>query len=164
MVSSFSVPQRLLHWLMAALIFFNLIFTDAIETLARIGADGGTPTPEQVDAANIHAYVGIGILVLGLARLCLRLIQGVPPEPQEEPLPLRLAARLGHWAFYILFLVMPLAGIGAYYFGNETAGFLHAGPMKLLMWVLVIAHVAGALMHQFYWRTNVMKRMTSGIS
>lgn len=164
MASSFSVPQRALHWIMAALILFNLLFTDAMETYARLAFRGQTPTPEQISAANIHAYVGITVLVLGLVRLCLRFVQGVPPEPTEEPPVLRLVARISHWAFYALFFVMPFAGIGAYYFGNKSAAFAHAGPMKVLMWVLIVAHIGGVLMHQFYWKTDVLKRMTSGVS
>lgn len=162
MASSFSVPQRVLHWIMALLILFNLFFTEAMETYGRVFFGGQTPTPEQVAAANIHAYVGITVLVLAVVRLCLRFVQGVPPEPQQEPPFLRVVAKISHWAFYALFFVMPFAGIGAYYFGNKTAAFAHAGPMKMLMWTLIIAHIAGALVHQFYWKTDVLKRMTSG--
>jgi len=161
---SFSLAQRILHWIMAALIIFNLLATDAMEEYARVFFGGQAPTPDQVSAANIHAYVGITILALAIIRLCLRLVQGVPPEPKEEPALLRFAAKLGHWAFYALFFVMPFAGIGAYYFGNKTAAFAHAGPMKLLMWVLIVTHILGALVHHFYWKTDVLKRMTSGVS
>lgn len=163
MAASFSVPQRIMHWIMAALIIFNLIFTDAMETYARVFFGGQTPTPDQVNAANIHAYVGITTLVLAVIRLCLRFIHGVPAEPREEPPFLRFVAKLSHWAFYALFFVMPFAGIGAYYFGNKTAAFAHAGPMKMLMWVLIVAHILGSLVHQFYWKTDVLKRMTSGV-
>ncbi len=34
--------------------------------------------------------------------------------------------------------------------------------MKLLLWLLIVAHVGGALVHQFYWKTNVLARMTHG--
>ncbi|MCJ9674208.1 MULTISPECIES: cytochrome b [unclassified Neorhizobium] len=162
MASSFTVPQRILHWLMAALILFNLLFTDAMETAGRLMFRGQTLTPEQVSSANIHVYVGIGVLVLGLIRLCLRLVQGVPPEPRQEPPLLRAVAKISHWAFYALFIAIPLAGIGAWYFGNKTAAFVHTGPLKLLMWALIVAHIGGALVHQFYWKTDALKRMTSG--
>ncbi|MBW6423910.1 cytochrome b [Rhizobium sp. XQZ8] len=160
---SFSLAQRILHWIMAALIVFNLLVTDAMEEYANVFFGGRTSTPDQVNAANIHAYVGITILVLAIIRLCLRLIQGVPAEPKEEPALLRFVAKTSHWAFYALFFVMPFAGIGAYYFGNKTAAFAHAGPMKLVMWALIAAHILGALVHQFYWKTDVVKRMTSGV-
>lgn len=160
---SYSVPQRLLHWLMALLIFFNLIFSDGMEDWNRLMRRGETVTPDDVASANIHAYVGIAILVLCLIRFTLRLVQGAPDAPAAEPALLKLAAKLAHWTFYALFLVMPITGIAKYYFGNETLGFLHGGPLKLLLWVLIIVHVLAALLHQFYWKTDVLARMTRGV-
>src|SRR6218665_3243883 len=157
---SFSVAQRILHWTMALLIFFNLLFTEGVEKWGREFFGGREPTPDQVSSANIHAFVGITVLVLAAIRLCLRFIQGAPPEPKEEPFLLRLAARVAHWAFYALFFIMPFAGIGAYFFGNKTAAFAHIGPMKNVMWALIAAHILGVLVHQFYWKTNILKRMT----
>ncbi|MFB2551252.1 cytochrome b [Ensifer soli] len=160
--TAYSIPQRALHWAMALLILFNLIFSDGIEVWDRMTDRGEPLTPDQASAANLHAYVGIAVLVLALVRLCLRLVQGVPPAPAEEPPVLRLASTVAHWTFYALFVLMPLAGIGKYYFDNDTAGFLHAGPLKSLMWVLIVVHVAAALVHHFYWKTDVLRRMTSG--
>jgi len=160
---SYSVPQRLLHWLMALLIFFNLIFSDGMEHWNRLMRRGETVTPDDVASANIHAYVGIAILVLCLIRFTLRLVQGAPAAPAEEPPPLKLAAKLAHRTFYALFLLMPVTGIAKYYFGNETLGFLHGGPLKLLLWVLIVVHVLAALIHQFYWKTDVLARMTRGV-
>jgi cytochrome b561 len=112
--------------------------------------------------ANIHAYVGLSILGLTVFRLFVRFQHGVPEEPPEEPPLFQLASKIGHWAFYGLLILMPFLGIGAYYFGNMTAGFLHEGPVKALLWLLIVAHVAAALVHQFYWKTNIIKRMTRG--
>lgn len=160
---SYSIPQRVLHWGMALLILFNLLFTDGMEHWNRLVARGETVTPDDIASANIHAYVGIAILVLAAVRLCLRFVQGVPVASDVEPLPLRLIAHITHGLLYALLFAMPLAGIGAYYFGNETAGFVHADVLKILLWVLLAGHVAGALVHQFYWKTNVLARMTRGV-
>lgn len=160
--TSFSVSQRVLHWLMAALIVFNLIFTEGIEIWNRAVRNGGVATPEQISAANIHAYVGIAVLVFAVLRLALRLVRGAPEAPAVEPPIARLASKVAHGAFYLLFFALPLSGIGRYYFGVEAAGEVHGGPLKLLMWVLIVVHVAAVLVHQFYWKTDVPKRMTSG--
>lgn len=147
---------------MALLIFFNLIFSDGIETWDRL-QDTGTPlSADQAFAANLHAYVGIAILVLAVLRLGLRFVSGAPDAPANEPALAKLAGKIGHGIFYLLFFIMPATGIAKYYFGVDTAGFLHAGPLKLLMWVLIVAHVAAALVHQFYWKTDVLQRMTKG--
>ncbi|NKJ95691.1 hypothetical protein GFM14_29870 [Rhizobium leguminosarum bv. viciae] len=73
-----------------------------------------------------------------------------------------LAARLAHAGLYILIFAMPLSGIAAYYFGIDPAGSFHAGVLKIILWALIAAHVAGALVHQFYWKSNVLRRMTLG--
>ncbi|MBB6223792.1 cytochrome b561 [Rhizobium leguminosarum] len=159
---AYSLNQRFLHWTIALLIFFNLLFPDGMNVWHRLMRRGEVPTPEQVASANIHAYVGIAILLLAIIRLGLRFAKGVPDEVAEEPAIFRLAARLAHAGLYILIFAMPLTGIAAYYFGINPAGSFHADVLKIILWALIAAHVAGALVHQFYWKTNVLRRMTLG--
>lgn len=159
---SFSLSQRALHWIMALLILFNLLFSD---DMVRWGAlfYGNKPIPDDIQlSANIHAYVGIAILVLALLRLALRFIQGVPPEPEGEPRIFRVLSKVAHWAFYLLFIAMPLAGIAGYYFGSGSAALFHGNQMKLAMWFLIIIHIGAVAVHQFYWKTGILKRMTTG--
>ncbi|MGV1907687.1 cytochrome b/b6 domain-containing protein [Agrobacterium cavarae] len=158
-VTGYSIPQKALHWTMALLILFNLIFSDGMEHWNRLMRRGEPITPDDISSANIHAYVGIAVLVLCLVRLCLRLVQGVPEAPADEPPIAKLVAKITHWAFYAIFLAMPLSGIGKYYFGNDIAGELHGGPIKLLLWALIVLHILGVLVHQFFWRTNLLRRM-----
>ncbi|KPF44991.1 cytochrome b [Rhizobium sp. AAP43] len=160
--TSYSLFQKALHWTMALLILFNLIFSDAMEEAVEAYERGEVPSPADLSSANIHAYVGIAVLCLGLIRLAVRLTRGAPAAPAEEPPVLRLASKIAHGTFYALFILLPLSGIGKYYFGNEIAGELHGGPLKLLMWVLIVVHIAAVLVHQFYWKTPVAQRMTKG--
>ena len=160
--TAYSLAQRTLHWLMALLIFFNLIFSDGMEHWARLLRHDQPMMPGDIGAANLHAYVGIVILALAVCRLTLRLIQGVPQPPADEPPILRMVAKATHGLLYILFFAMPLSGIARYYFGVKAAGFLHGGPMKVALWALIVAHIAGALAHQFLWKSNVLARMTRG--
>ncbi|MBX5158394.1 MULTISPECIES: cytochrome b/b6 domain-containing protein [unclassified Rhizobium] len=161
-IMAYSLSQRFLHWTVALLIFFNLLFPDGMNVWHRLMRRGQVPTPEQVSSANIHAYVGIAILLLAIVRLGLRVTKGVPAEAAKEPAIFRLAARLAHAGLYILIFAMPLTGIAAYYFGINPAGSLHADILKIILWALIAAHVAGALVHHFYWKTNVLRRMTFG--
>ncbi|ANL36102.1 cytochrome b [Rhizobium phaseoli] len=158
----YSLSQRALHWTVALLIFFNLLFPDGMNIWHRLMRRGEVPTPEQIASANIHAYVGIAILLLAVVRLGLRFVNGVPVEVAEEPAIFRLAAKLAHACLYVLIFAMPLTGIAAYYFGVNPAGSLHADILKIILWALIAAHVAGALAHQFYWKSNVLRRMTLG--
>ena len=159
---SYSLSQRFLHWAVALLIFFNLLFPDGMNIWHRLVRRGEVPTPEQIASANIHAYVGIAILLLAVLRLSLRFMQGVPPEVSQEPAIFRLGAKLAHAGLYILLFAMPLSGVAAYYFGINPAGFVHADVLKVILWGLIAVHIAGALVHQFYWKSDVLRRMTLG--
>lgn len=161
-VDSYSLPQRLVHWLMALLIFYNLLFPDGMNEWRRAVRRGGIPSVDQIASANVHAYVGIAILALAVVRVCLRLIQGAPEEIAEEPALFRFAAKVVHIGLYAFIFAMPLSGIAAYYFGIDAAGSLHADVLKVILWALIAAHVAGALVHHFYWKSNVLRRMTVG--
>lgn len=161
-VLGYSLPQKLIHWLMAVLILFNLLFADGMEHWNRLVRRGETITPDDIASANVHAYVGIAVLCLAVIRLVLRLTHGAPEAPAEEPPILRLASKAAHGTFYLLFFLLPISGAAAYYFGAEGAGSLHGGPFKLLMWLLIVVHIAAVLVHQFYWKTSVAQRMTKG--
>jgi cytochrome b561 len=159
---NYSIPQRILHWGMFLLILFNLLFTDGIEVWHRAVRRSLAITPEMVSSANIHAYVGIAILVFAALRIALRLVQGVPALPSEEPKQLQWIAKATHGILYLLMLAMPATGIAAYYFDVGTAGDIHADVLKVVLWVLVGLHVAGALVQKFYFKTDVLDRMTKG--
>jgi cytochrome b561 len=161
-VLAYSIPQRILHWLMAALIIFNLLVAEAMEEAMEAFEDGKVPSADDLVGANLHAYVGIAVLCLAVVRLVLRLVQGAPDAPSGEPAIFKLAAKVAHWSFYGLFIAIPFSGIGRYYFGNDTAGFLHGGPLKSLMWLLIAVHILAVLVHQFYWKTALARRMTRG--
>ena len=160
---SYSVSQRVVHWGMAVLIFFNLIFTDGIEAWDHASRDGGTPSADLVFSANIHAYVGIAILAFAVLRVILRLVQGAPEEHAGEHPLFKMASRLAHLGLYALIFLIPLSGIAKYYFDVGAAGFVHAELLTNLMWALLAAHVLGALAHKFYWKSGVMERMTTGV-
>lgn len=160
--TGYSLLQRFLHWAVALLIFFNLLFPDGMNAWRHIVRRGDTPSAADISAANIHAYLGIAVLILAVLRLFLRSFHGVPAHSAEEPRVFQVAARIAHGALYLLIFAMPLSGMAAYYFGVDLAGSIHAGILKAILWTLIGAHIAGALVHQFYWRTNALRRMTIG--
>lgn len=160
--ASFSISQRLLHWATAVLVLFNLLLPDGMNAWKHAIRTTGMATNDQVASANIHAIVGIAIFILVVARLWLRHATGAPPSPPEEPAIFRFAAKLAHVALYFLLIAMPATGAAAYYLGYSGAGDIHADVLKVVLWALVGAHVLGALVHQFYWKTNVLRRMTIG--
>lgn len=160
---SFSIPQRIVHWLTVLLVFYNLLLSEAVEHLGERLREGYQMTAADIAGANLHAYVGMAIFALAVLRLVLRAVQGAPEPPAEEAAIFQLIGKITHGLIYLLLLGMPIAGGLAYYFNVEIAGTIHGGPAKLLLWVLIVLHVGAALVHKFYWKTNVMDRMTKGV-
>ena len=99
----FALPQRFLHWFMAACILSMLfIGVGMVSTVA----------PKYLTLVQIHKPLGIAILVLALIRLTLRFYYGAPALPADLPIPIRLAAELSQYIFYALMIAMPLIGWG----------------------------------------------------
>lgn len=178
---NFSVAQRAAHWLTVLFIAWQFIVPAsgafekamavraAAKKAAEVTAQGGTPDPvPQLDALTglmlqSHFIVGGLIILLTLYRLFLRFTQGAPAAPESEPKALQLVAKVTHGLLYVVLFAMPLSGIGFRYLGLDFLHFPHEGPIKALMIVLIALHIVGALAHQFYFKTDVMARMTRGV-
>ena len=128
---------------------------------------------------NWHKWAGVSILALSALRLLWRLAN---KPPADVPMPAWQArvAHLTHGLLYLAFFAVPLtgwayssaAGFSIVWFGVLPLPDLVA-PDKalaetlkqahhLLAWglaVLVMAHVAGALKHQFIDRDGLIRRM-----
>ena len=183
-----SVPAKytrvaiLLHWLMALLIFVNLVLAFITE---QIPEDWIRP------AINTHKSIGITVLGLVLMRLLWRATHQPPPLPSSYPRWERLGAHLAHIALYVLMIALPLTGwlhdsawkaapeIKMFWFGlfewprfdfimnlepvfkEQLHGLLGAiheylGFILIGLWVL---HVGGALKHQFIDKHKELQRM-----
>ena len=140
----------------------RVLLPDGMEEWNRNIERTGSATADQVGSANIHAYVGITILILVVLRLVLRFVQGAPPSSPQEPALFRVLAKIAHVLLYSLLIAMPVTGMAAYYLGYDGAGGVHADILKVVLWALITGHVLGALAHQLYWKTNVLRRMTVG--
>ena len=160
---SFSTAQRILHWAMAALIgsqfLTGQVFDRSHEAAAGAQAAFGPPPLPIL----VHVAVGVTVLALAVARLFLRIVKGAPESPSEEPRFFQFAAAGGHIALYALMFMMPITGLTAFFGHVGLAGRIHAGPLKLLLLVLIVIHVCAVAVHQFVWRTDVLRRMTRGL-
>jgi cytochrome b561 len=136
-------------------------------------------SPQRLKLYNWHKWAGVTILALSFLRLVWRLTHRPPADVPMPPLQ-RAAAHGAHYALYVLFFAVPLVG-WAY---SSAAGFPvvwfgvlplpdFVSPDKALaeaikpwhgwlawaMAVVVLAHVAGALKHQFVDRDGLLSRM-----
>ena len=167
----FTPLQRLLHWLMAiCLLAMLFIGVGMVSTIL----------PKYLALVSIHKSLGIAILVLALIRLAVRLRYGAPALPAELPVPMKLAAHLSHYAFYLLMIGMPLIGWGmlsaaAYpvvVFGSVRLPSIlpQSDGLHALLWgahyylafaffALILLHVAAALFHALVRRDGVFEAM-----
>jgi cytochrome b561 len=150
--------QIALHWIIAALVLFQLVFNEAIEEAFDDRIDGGMPVPAEEVGAWLHVAAGVAILVLALVRIAVRVRHGVPAVPREHPAPLRWIASATHYLLYGFIIGMPLVGAAAWFGGIEAAGAVHSAARFILV-PLIVLHAAGALVEHFVLRTNVLRRM-----
>jgi cytochrome b561 len=167
----FTVLQRLLHWLMAVCILGMLFIGVGMVS---------TVMPKYLTLVSIHKPLGIAILVLALVRLVVRLRSGAPPLPVDLPEPMKLAAYLSHYAFYLLMIGLPLIGWGmlsAAAYPVVLFGGVHlpailpqSDSLHTLLWnahfylafvffALILLHVAAALFHALVRRDGVFEAM-----
>ena len=170
-LTRFTPLQRLLHWLMAiCLLAMLFIGVGMVSTIM----------PKYLGLVSIHKSLGIAILVLALIRLAVRLRYGAPALPAGLPAPMKLAAHLSHYAFYLLMIGMPLIGWGmlsaaAYpvvVFGSVRLPSIlpQSDSLHALLWgahyylafaffALILLHVAAALFHALVRRDGVFEAM-----
>jgi cytochrome b561 len=166
----YSRAAIILHWLLAALLIFQVSLGWRLEELA------GLP---QFAAYQLHKTIGIVILLLSIARLGIRIFV---PRPRPVNTSMLLAALAGgvHALFYVVLIVGPITGwiivstssirVPTLLFGaipwphlplssgwHDPAEAIH----ELLGWLtagLVFLHVAGALRHHMQ-RKDLIGRM-----
>ncbi|RQP24205.1 cytochrome b [Piscinibacter terrae] len=136
-------------------------------------------SPQRLKLYNWHKWAGVTILALSFLRLVWRLTHRPPADVPMPPLQ-RAAAHGAHYALYVLFFAVPLvgwayssaAGFPVVWFGvlplpdfvSPDKALAEAikpwhGWLAWLMAIVVLAHVAGALKHQFVDRDGLLSRM-----
>jgi cytochrome b561 len=139
-----------------------------------------TVKPKYLTLVSIHKPLGIAILLLALVRLAVRLRYGTPSLPAQLPKPMKVAAKLSHYAFYVLMIGMPLLGWGmlsaasypvVLFRGAHLPAILPQNDdLHTLLWnahfylafvffALILLHVAAALFHALVRRDGVFDAM-----
>ncbi|MDE3016055.1 MAG: cytochrome b [Pseudomonadota bacterium] len=137
-------------------------------------------SPLKFRLIGIHKSIGITILALVLIRLGWKMANVAPILPESLAALEKFAAHAGHAMLYILIIVMPLsgwalssaAGIPVSVFGwftlpnlvghDKALAHQLAELHSVLAWVIIAAvslHVCAALLHHFYHKNNVLRRM-----
>jgi cytochrome b561 len=110
--------MRVFHWAMALLIIAMLPLGLFMEDF---------PTAIKSDAYGLHKSIGVVLLILIVFRILNRLNHQVKSQVPAMDNALskndKIFAKLGHFVFYILIIIMPLSG----YLMSNAAGY----PVKL---------------------------------
>src|SRR5262245_15394910 len=100
----YNATQIALHWVIAALVLFQLVFGDGIKPAYRAFMRSVEPVSAQQFDANLHVYVGLAVLALAIWRLAVRARRGVPEAPAGETPLQRRAAATTHAVLYLIIL------------------------------------------------------------
>jgi cytochrome b561 len=155
-VQGYTVYQIGLHWLIAALVFAQLIFGESMGEAIEAAENGETVSAPDAYLAGMHYYFGIAVLALVAVRLALRLRNGAPPPPLSSG-AIELAGKISHWLFYALLVIVPVMGLLGYYFGDPY-GELHTYAKPVFIGLIAL-HVAATVYHQFRLKDGLLMRM-----
>jgi cytochrome b561 len=172
--AAWPLPLRLVHWASAALVIGTLGLGAAMVELVQDPA-------RRFDLTQTHKSIGVAVLALTAARLCLRLVMAAPKPLPLAP-PLCTAARTTHVSLYVLLVLLPLSGwlmatttpirVPTMVFGlfalpyplaPDLAIYRFAHGLHLaaaiVLTALVALHIAAALAHALWWRDRILTRM-----
>ncbi|MCP4383790.1 MAG: cytochrome b [Hyphomicrobiales bacterium] len=152
---NYALSQIVLHWAIAALVIWQLFFTeDPPENRAGAAVQGFWA---EVFSSS-HLWAGFAILGLVLVRIAVRLRRGAPAAVGGEGRLQATVARIVHLLFYALLVFMPVTGILDYYFHLPTGGLHELGEPIFI--ALIVVHAVAAIWHQFILRDGLMRRIT----
>ena len=170
------------------LLFYTLIFGTSFFIIFVLEIVGFNIIDSEYNLDNIKAYFSqtalLSLLITFLVYFSIlsffAFAYNLPYLPENLKIPQKFAAHITHGALYILMFFMPLSGI----FMSQAAGFSvsvfdwfivpeitekNADNLALFKKMhyfgaisfigLIVIHFFAALIHHFYYKDNVLKRM-----
>ena len=155
-MSKYSRAQMILHWAIFILVVTQFAFHEAIVDAFEAMLKGGPASTNPM----VSAHLGVGgvIGILTALRLWLRVETGTPEKSGNHPQIFDHLATLVHCSFYVILLLLPITGGFAWYQGSEGAANAHT-VLRAVLLILVLVHIAAAVLHLLVWRGNVLARM-----
>ena len=176
--SSWGTIARLFHWVLGVAIIGMIAYGWWMNHF-----------PARADRffyRSIHADIGYLVLLLTAIRLIWRSVNPTPEMPGDMPRWLAIAARINHWALYLVTILVAMLGWAmsgarppdrnyASFFGwfnvpqftspDKVAAGAYEDRHILFAYVLlalVVLHIAAAAWHHFVRRDRVAMRMIRG--
>ncbi len=172
--SSYGWPMKLLHWLIAILVTMQFFYI-----LAKNNLPEGDPNIGQM--MMLHKASGFVIFWLGILFVLWRLANRKPDWPATMSSWQQHLANITHALLYILIILMPLSGILMGMLKGFSINFFNLGTICAtrfpqsealadyfhtlhlytvwLLGTLIILHIIGALVHKFFYKDDVLKKM-----
>lgn len=176
----YSPVGQAFHWLMTALVFFQLWWGWRTGRLP-VGAD-------KLEGYQVHAQIGLLLLVLVLLRMFWRLMIPGPENDADKPGWESTAAHATHYIFYGILIALPVSGWAMWssmaseqplaLFGvapwpqlplqdlpSETRWAIMQWSETVHFWlviallIVIALHVGAALKHHFIDRDDVLAAM-----
>lgn len=172
MNTHYTATAKLLHWLIALMIFGMLGFGFYMTGLDL--------SPTKLELYSWHKWAGVTVFALVLVRLAWRIGHKPPALPAHMPAIEGVAAHASHHLLYVLMLAIPLSGwlmssakgFQTVWFGvlplpdllakDKALGNLLETVHVVLNYTLIavlLGHVGAALKHHFIDRDDVLTRM-----
>jgi cytochrome b561 len=117
-ISRYTRVAMVLHWTIAVMIIANVALAWSFDAW---------PDALVRPAIDTHKSIGVTVLGLALLRVLWRAAHPPPAFPATYPRVERLAARVTHFAFYLLILAIPLSGWAHDSAWSQAAAY----PMRL---------------------------------
>ena len=181
-LNEYGPTSRLLHWLTVLLVIVAWTLGTFGEELFGEGEEAGR---SAAFGLNLHIWAGLAILMLAALRFPWRIANPPPPAEANEFNRWLIswtdpAARLTHYALYLLLFVVPIAGILLQFsrghalslFGLAEIGSpfiadrgfahnlkeLHEILADLLV-IVALFHATAAIIHHVVFRDSTLVRM-----
>jgi cytochrome b561 len=169
-----------LHWLIVMLIIAQYVLAELADDAGHDKAAHPAAALQQLALLARHKSIGLTIFALAVVRLIWRWYSPPPPLPGTMPRWQVIVAKLTHFAFYALLLLLPMSGLvmsaaanyPVSYFGWFTIPNVVAPDDALkdvmkerhemlfdTLVVVAVVHVVAALKHHFIDRDDVLRRM-----
>jgi len=158
-ITHYSTIQIALHWAVAAMVFFQLLFGESMTHVVDAGEEGVVASQTDTLISIAHLWIGISILVLVAIRVGLRLVRGVPKPTEETSAIMAFAGRSAHFLFYVLLVAVPVTGLLTFY-GVADLGEIHALAKPAFI-VLIVVHALAAMFHHFVLKDGTLGRMVA---
>ena len=169
---AYTRPAITLHWLMALLVFITFPVGLVMSEMAL--------SPNKLRLLSYHKWLGVTVFILVMVRLLWRASHKPAPLLATIPHWQRVAANAVHVLLYVLLFAIPLSGwlmssakgFQTVYLGmlplpdllskdkvlGDALAALHE-VLNITLLLLVVAHVAAAVKHQFVDRDGTLARM-----